>query len=202
MGKLHQARCLETAMRLARYLKQETVVSGQAVSGSLFQYCVSALETDFETTVSGIYTDHRFNAKRRFLMKPSRLLDYFYGDLETRLARHDFTRGQHLDEEARRHYAEYLTNRNFIYVDEDGRTHVKENSKYNEHRLEYLLPEKDWQAVQIAKHGPDFQPVGNCDIVKYQHPPAMDGIEAPPPQIAEWLLRVLRGSTFERNPVG
>ena len=202
MGNLQHLRHMEIAMRLARYLQRETTASGQSVTGPLFQFCVSATETDFEDAVSGIYTDHHFNARRQFLMKRWRVLDYLYGDLETRLARHNFERGQHLDDEARRRYAAYLSDRDFIYVDDDGRTYVKDCSKYNEHRLESLLPEKDWHAAQVARHGPDFQPAENYDKVQYQHPPDLGGIEAPPPALAEWLLRALRGTTFERNPVG
>ena len=207
MGKNTNNKRQEMLMRIHRYLNHPSpqgikfTVDGEEIESDTAFFCETAEEDIFEECIACIYDDDRYHKRIRFLGKRSKILDWILGPLEFRIYRHQWQYEDDTTRTYRMNYRNYLR-KSFLYGNRNGKIHTIKNSHYNRARLEEILSEEQWQKLQILKHGPDHVPADNYETVIYDHVPSLEGVEAPPPQITEWLLRALRGSTFERNEVG
>lgn len=202
----------ELQMRIARYLYKGhanvldlnendiPTVEGYRIPQDVIYFAATAREAAFEECIARLYENEKYNRRTRFLGRRWKILDWMYGPLEQRLHRHQFLRYDGRTAAERRSYAEYMGSK--LQYEKQGKVRPLAATYYNERRLEELLPEKQWQDLQILKHGVDHQPPPLYDKVIYNRPAEVPGIPAPPPQFAEYLLSIIRGITFERNSIG
>lgn len=210
MGKKDKLK-QEIHMRIHRYLNRAVgpeappeiafTVEGKRLESDLAHFCETAEEEVFEEYIAGLYDNNRYHRRIRFLGKRWKLLDWLLGPFEERIYRTQFRRYDDTTEQYRRSYRNYLK-KDYLYVDRHGNHRTITESYYNRRRLEQLLPDEQFDTLMLLKYGPDKPPVEHWEQIEYDQPPALDGIDAPPPYVADWLLRALRGSTFQRSEIG
>lgn len=199
-------------MRIARYLYHNTsapifdmrpedfpTVEGEHIGQDTAIHAATATEEAFEEAICGLYTDHRYHRRMRWLMRRSWLLDRLLGPMDERIYRYS-RHGDDTAAQKRRQYRSYMATK--LQYDRQGQRQRLTSTRYNDLRLEEMLPEAQWRDLQLLKHGPDHAARPVYDEVVYHHPPELPGVKNPPPHVAEWLLSVIRGGTFERREVG
>lgn len=194
----------ELMYRIARYLglqsgslQSAVTVEGQPIPTDLAHFAATAEEGVFEDCIASLYEDGRYRRRQRLLARRWRILDWLFGDLHVRLYRHMWLNGNDEAAQRRRDYRSYLR-KGFLYKDRSG-LHTIRHSSYNEKQLQLLLDGRQWELLQLLKYGKDHLPEpDNFEQVVYDEaPPLAPGIPAPPPQVAEYLLRAIRGTEFE-----
>lgn len=202
----------ELKYRIARYLYKDQsnvfdldpidipTVEGERIPQDLILFAASTTEEIFEDCIAGLYEDPAYRSRHRFLCRRWKILDWCYGPLEQRLHRHHQNNYDDRTESERRRYQEYKSTK--LLYKKQGKVRALSATHYNEKRLEELLPEQQWHDLQILKHGHEYDPQPIYDEVIYQRPKEIAGIDNPPPQIAEWLLSIIGGTTFGRNQIG
>lgn len=188
------SKTLEIAMRIHRYLNMNAehprpfLVEGMELPWYLQEQAEQEHEAAFEECIARLYENRpRYRRGLSLLMQKSWILDRLFGSHDERIYRYTF---RHYDDRAeicRKDYHNYLK-RDFHYETSNGQPYFIQRSKYNEYMLETLLPEEQWQALQIYKHGTDHVPAENFEKVKYHR--QWEDIPQPPPSLLEWWKEV------------
>lgn len=202
MGKTNLEK--ELAMRIDRYLNYNSpdptafTVAGEQLAEDLQTFCRAAEEDVFEECIASLYEDDRYRRHHRLLARRWRILDWLFGEWHMRLYQHTFMEGSDEASRRRRHYRHYL-NRGILYRHRRGAPRTISASGYNQQQLEALLSDQQYHDLQLLKHGPQYRPEPDDyeEVIYREPPPLAPSVPAPPPAVAEYLLRAIRGTEFE-----
>lgn len=194
----------EKAVRIYRYLNRNNpepipcTFDGQELPTDLKYFCCMSSDELFEEYIAILYDNGAdFYRRRRLLGKDWAILDWLFGPLEHRLHRYNWLNGKETTSEYRKQYAAYL-NKGYRLRTPQGHVRSRRESYYNAIRLESLLSEEEWRDIQILRQGPDHEPPPAYEVIEYEEQVTEEDIEAIPPHVLKYLLRVDRGH-FERH---